>query len=214
MMAYTNNFDLIIMGKGGHGARPHQGVDAISVAAVVIQALQTVVSRRTNPLDPVVLSIGIIQGGSARNVICDRVVLKGTVRTLDKKLNKKIPQMIKETISGITRSAGAGFSFDYKTGYPVLINDPGMTDLVRESISKLYSKSAVFEIKNPVMGGEDFAYFAQRVPGVLFRVGTRNPAKKMVYPWHHPKFNVDEKAIMIGTAVLSQCVYDFLSDSG
>ena len=213
MMAYTSSFDLIILGKGGHGARPHQGVDAIQVAAQVIQGLQTIASRRTNPLDPVVVSIGVIQGGTASNVICDKVLMKGTARTLNKNLAQKIPQMIRQIVSGITRSAGAEFELDYRFGYPVLINDMKMAKLAREAIAKLYSKKAIFEIKSPVMGGEDFAYFAQEVPGALLRVGIRNPKKKAVYPWHHPQFNVDESAIEIGTAVLAQCVYDFLSGS-
>jgi len=211
MMAHTNYFNLTITGKGGHGARPHQGVDAIMVAAQVIQALQTIASRKTDPLVPVVLSIGKIEGGTASNVICDKVVLRGTVRTLHKKVNEDIPKMIKNIVSGVTRSAGADFVLDYRRGYPVLINDPWMTDLAREAISKLYSKKAVHEIEHPVMGGEDFAYYLQKVPGTFMRVGVRNPKVKAVYPWHHPKFNVDEKAIGIGTAVLSQCVFDFLS---
>jgi amidohydrolase len=211
MMAHTNSFDLTITGKGGHGARPHQGVDAISVTAQVIQALQTIVSRRINPFDPAVLSIGVIQGGTASNIICDKVLLKGTVRTLDKKLNQRIPQMIRQTVSGITRSAGAGFVLDYRLGYPVLINHPEMTNLARKAISSLYSRKAVVEIKTPVMGGEDCAYFLRKVPGTFMRVGIRNPKKKAIYPWHHPRFNLDENAIKIGTSVLSQCVYDFLS---
>ena len=210
MMAHTNYFDLTIKGRGGHGARPHQGVDAIMVAAQVIQAVQTIVSRKTDPLVPVVLSIGVIEGGTASNVICDKVVLKGTVRTLHKKVNEDIPKMIKNIVSGITRSAGADFVLDYRRGYPVLINDPQMTELARKAISKLYSKKAVYEIKNPVMGGEDFAYYLQKVPGTFMRVGIRNPKKKAIYPWHHPRFNLDENAIRIGTSVLSQCVFDFL----
>jgi amidohydrolase len=183
------------------------------VAAQVIQALQTIVSRKTDPLVPVVLSIGVIEGGTASNVICDKVVLKGTVRTLLKKVNEDIPKMIKKIVSGITKSAGADFELDYRRGYPVLINDPQMTELARKAISKLYSKKAVYEIKNPVMGGEDFAYYLQKVPGTFMRVGIRNPKKKAIYPWHHPKFNLDEDAIKIGTSVLSQCVFDFLGGS-
>ena len=213
-MAQADSFDLIIKGKGGHGARPQDGVDAISVAAQVVQALQTIVSRRINPVYPAVVSIGVIQGGTARNIICDKVTLKGTVRTLNKRLARKITRLIREIVSGVTRSAGADFILDYRQGYPVLINDPEMTDLAREVISKLYSKDAVFEIDKPIMGGEDFAYFLQKVPGTFLRLGIRNPNKQAIYPWHHPKFNVDENAIKIGTEVLSQCVYDFLLANG
>ena len=92
-----------------------------------------------------------------------------------------------------------------------MVNDSRMTDLARKAILKLYSKKAVHEIEHPVMGGEDFAYYLQKVPGTFMRIGVKNPKIKAVYPWHHPKFNLDEKAIGIGTAVLSQCVFDFLS---
>ena len=210
MMAQADSFDITIIGKGGHGARPHDGVDAIVLASSVIQALQTIVSRRINPLEPVVISIGQIEGGTARNIICDRVVLKGTARTLNKNVTKKIPKLLKEITSGIVKSYGGDFDFKYSTGYPVLTNNSEMTDLVRSSIKKLYGEKAIFEIKNPMMGGEDFAYFLKEVKGSFIRLGIRNEKKDVVYPWHHPKFTVDEDAIKIGTEVLSQVVFDFL----
>ena len=210
MMAQADSFDITIIGKGGHGARPHDGVDAIVLASQVIQTLQTIVSRRINPLEPVVISIGQIEGGTARNIICDKVILKGTSRTLNKNVTKKIPVLLKEITSGIVKSYGGEFDFKYKSGYPVLINNSEMTDLVRSSIKKLYGEKAIFEIKNPMMGGEDFAYFLKEVKGSFIRLGIRNEKKGAVYPWHHPKFTVDEDAIKIGTEVLSQVVFDFL----
>jgi amidohydrolase len=210
-MAHADSFDITVIGKGGHGARPHDGVDAIVVASQVIQALQTITSRRINPLEPVVVSIGKIEGGSARNIICDRVILKGTARTLNKEITKKIPVLLKEIVSGITKSAGASFEFNYYGGYPILINHPQATNLARRSIAKLLGKNAIFELRRPMMGGEDFAYFLQKVPGSFLRLGMRNPKKNAIYPWHHPKFTVDEDVIKIGSAVLAGITFDFLS---
>jgi amidohydrolase len=209
-MAQAEDFDITIIGRGGHGARPHDGVDAIVVASEVIQALQTIVSRKINPLEPVVISIGTIEGGSARNIICDRVILKGTARTLNKEIAKKIPGLLKEIVSGITKSACASFELNYYGGYPILINHPKATNLARRSIARLFGKEAIFEIERPVMGGEDFAYYLQKVPGSFLRLGIRNPKKDAIYPWHHPKFTVDEDAIKIGSTVLAGIAFNFL----
>lgn len=210
MMAQVDDFDIIIKGKGGHGARPQEGIDAIVVGSAVIQALQTISSRRISPLKPVVISVGVFEGGTARNIICDKVVLKGTARTLEKNVTKKIPGLLKEIISGVCKSHGADFELRYFTGYPVLVNDQKMTDMVRDSIKKLFGKKAIYEIKEPAMGGEDFAYFLQRVPGSFFNLGIRNKKIGAVYPWHHPKWKVDERSIQIGTALLAQVAFDFL----
>lgn len=211
MMAQADSFDLAIIGKGGHGARPQDGVDAIVVASQVVSSLQTIASRKINPTCPVVVSIGQIEGGTARNIICDKVILKGTVRSLEKNVAKKAPILIKEITSGVVKSFGADFEFHYSPGYPVLINDPKMTDLAKKAIELLFGKDKVYKILNPMMGAEDFAYFLQKIPGTMMRLGIRNEKKKAIYPWHHPKFRVDEDAIKVGTAVLSQCLLNFLS---
>ncbi len=209
MMAQADDFDITIIGKGGHGARPQDGIDAIVVASAVIQALQTIPSRRISPLKSVVISIGNIEGGTARNIICDKVVLKGTARTLEKGITKKIPDLLKEIVSGVTRGYGADFELNYYEGYPILVNNPDMTDLVRSSISRLFGKQAIFEVKEPMMGGEDFAYFLKNVPGSFIRLGIRNEKIGAVHPWHHPEWKVDEKAIEIGSSLLAQVVLIF-----
>ena len=210
MMAQADDFDITIIGKGGHGARPQDGIDAIVVASAVIQALQTIPSRRISSLKSVVISVGSIEGGSARNIICDKVVLKGTARTLEKGITEKIPQLLKEIVAGVTKGYGADFELNYYEGYPVLVNNPDMTDLVRDSITNLFGKEALFEIKEPVMGGEDFAYFLKNVPGSFIRLGIRNEKIGAIHPWHHPEWKVDEKAIEIGSALLAQVAFDFL----
>ncbi len=210
-MAQADSFDIVIAGIGGHGARPNLGVDAIVVASQVVQALQTIASRKIDPVQPVVITIGKIEGGSARNIICDRVVLKGTARSLGKQVASRIPALLKTIVSGITKSARASFELEYSPGYPVLINHPQATDLVRGAAAQMFGKQAVFEISKPTMGGEDFAYYLQKVPGSFLRLGIRNPKKHAVYPWHHPKFTVDEDAIKVGSAVLAGIAFDFLS---
>ncbi|MFH1335458.1 MAG: M20 family metallopeptidase [Candidatus Zixiibacteriota bacterium] len=211
-MAQADDFDIIIHGTGGHGARPHDGVDAIVVAAQVIQALQTIASRKISPVEPVVISVGKIEGGTARNIICDRVTLKGTARSLNQKVANRIPMLLKEIAGGIAKSSGASAEVIYHTGYPVLVNPPKTTDLARNTILSMLGEDAVYEIPKPLMGAEDFAYFLQKVPGSFLRLGTRNPGKGTTYPWHHPKFNVDEDAIKIGASVLAGLAFDFLSN--
>jgi amidohydrolase len=210
-MAQADSFNITIKGVSGHGARPHDGIDAILVASQVIQALQTIASRKIDPVQPVVISVGKIQGGTKRNIICDRVTLEGTSRCLNEEVAKRIPRLLKEIISGITRSAGASFELKYIPGYPVLINHARATDLARGTIGQMFGKKAVYEIKKPLMGAEDFAFYLQKVPGSFLRLGIRNPKKNAIYPWHHPKFAVDEDAIRIGSALFVGLAFDFLS---
>ena len=210
-MAQADSFDITIKGVSGHGARPHDGIDAILVAAQVIQALQTIVSRKIDPVQPVVVSVGKIEGGTKRNIICDKVTLEGTARSLNKEVAKRIPVLLKNIISGVTRSAGASFELNYSLGYPVLINNPQATDMARVTIEGMFGKQAIFEIKKPLMGAEDFAYYLEKVPGSFLRLGIRNPEKGAIYPWHHPKFTVDEDAIKIGSSVLAGVAFDFLN---
>jgi amidohydrolase len=213
MMAQADDFDITIIGKGGHGARPQDGIDAIVVASAVIQALQTIPSRRISPLKSVVISVGIIEGGTARNIICDKVILKGTARTLEKGITEKIPRLLKEIVAGVTQGYGADFELNYYEGYPVLVNNPDMTDLVRDSVINLFGREALFEVKEPMMGGEDFAYFLKEVQGSFIRLGIRNEKIGAVHPWHHPEWKVDEKAIEIGSSLLAQVAFDFLRSS-
>ena len=210
-MAQVDDFDIVISGSGGHGARPHHGVDAIVVAAQVIQALQTIPSRKIDPVEPVVVSVGKIEGGTARNIICDRVTLKGTARSLSREAARKIPALLKNITAGVAASAGASFELKYFPGYPVLVNHPRETDLARDTVAKMFGRRAIFEIKKPEMGAEDFAYFLRKVPGTFLRLGIRNPKKGAVYPWHHPKFTVDEDVIDMGAALLAGVAFDFLN---
>ena len=211
MMAAADEFELAITGEAAHGARPHQGIDAVVLSAEVIQALQTIPSRMVDPVRPMVLTVGTIHGGYKFNIVADRVDMTGTVRTIDPSLRKRIPKMMEKMVSRITSSAGGGYELNYITGYPVLICDDGMTNMLAESTRKLLGKKSVVELAEPMMGGEDFAFFTKAVPGTMMRLGVGNKKKDCIYPWHHPKFNLDEDALPIGSAVLAQAVLDYLS---
>jgi amidohydrolase len=195
MMANTDSLKITIFGEGGHAARPHKAVDAVVVAAQAVNALQTVVSRRVNPIEPRVLSICTIHGGTKSNVICDKVEMEGTIRTLSAEVREQIPTVIHQILSGVTSANGARFELDVEKGYPSVVNDSKMTEFASGIVRKLYGEKAVFWLSQPMMGGEDFAYFLQKAPGTFIRCGIANRAKHTNYPWHHPMFNVDEDAL-------------------
>lgn len=206
MMAAADDFSFAVLGEATHGAKPHLGVDAITLSAQVIQALQTIPSRRINPVHPVVVTVGTIQGGYRRNVIADRVYCEGTARTLDAKDRTRVEKMIGKTIADVTRSGGGSYEYAFERGYPILECDPGMTDIVRRASVGLLGNRGVVEIGEPSMGGEDFAYFIGEVPGMMLRLGTGNKKRNMTYPWHHPKFDIDEDGMWMGAAVLARAV--------
>lgn len=210
MMAQVDDFNLHILGKSGHGARPQDTVDAVVVASHLVSALQTISSRQVNPLDPVVVTIGKIEGGVARNIIADKVTLYGTARSLDMKVGRKLPQMIRQVADGVCRTFGAKFDLDYQFGYPVLNNNPEINALFRESIKNMYGKTAAKDIDLPGMGAEDFACYLERVPGAMMLLGVRNAKIGADKPWHHPQFKIDEKAIPMGAAVLAASVWKYL----
>jgi amidohydrolase len=206
MMAAADDFWFAVLGEAAHGAKPHLGVDAIALSAQVIQALQTIPSRRVNPVHPVVVTCGTIKGGYRRNVIADRVEVEGTARTLDAGDRTRVEKMIARTLSNVTKAGGGGYEYRYERGYPILTCDDRITDVVRRAAREVLGKRAVVEIDEPSMGGEDFAYFVNEVPGMMLRLGTGNKKRGIVHPWHHPRFDVDEEGLWMGAAVLTRAV--------
>jgi len=204
MMAAADDFTLSILGNAAHGAKPHLGVDAISLSAQVIQALQTISSRITNPTHPLVVTIGTIKGGYRQNVIADRVDMEGTLRTLYAADRRRGRNAIERMARDITRASGGSYSFDFRDGYPILKCDPRVIAVVRRASQELFGKRSTVEIGEPSMGGEDFAYFVNEVPGMMLRLGTGNKAKGITHPWHHPRFDIDEKGLWVGAAVMAR----------
>jgi amidohydrolase len=208
-MAAVYDFHITIHGRGGHAARPQLAVDAITTAAEVIESVQKVVSRETDPISPVVITFGRIEGGTARNIIADRVWLAGTARTLSAHSFKKVPALIRRTVKGVCHARGATFELSEIADYPILVNDPQINRLFAENHEALVGKKKIAQIE-PTMGGEDFACYLQKVPGATFRLGARNKKIGADKSWHSPEFIVDEAAMLYGTALLAASAIDYL----
>jgi amidohydrolase len=213
MMAQADDFDLTVFGKSGHGARPHLGHDALYIATQIVNALQSVVSRSTDPLQPAVVSIGKISGGTARNVMAGEVTMEGTVRSLDAAEAKRLRRHVERISSGVARALGGKVKLDYLVGYPVLVNHRPINDLYRAAIRAAFGARSIVELTEPLMGGEDFAYYLQKVPGAMMRLGVRNPEVGAVHAWHHPQFTIDENAMAIGTHVICGALLKFMNQA-
>lgn len=205
-------FSLSVIGSGGHAAHPHMTVDSIAVAGQVITALQNISSRQINPSDPVVVTIGSIHGGNASNVIAPKVEMTGTVRTLNPELRKKMPGMMEKIIKGTTEAFGGTYEFDFQFKFPSIINDEELTNLVEVTATEVLGNGHCKKEK-PGLGGEDFSFYTEHVPAVFFRLGVGN--ENMVrYPLHHPKFDIDEKAMPYGSAMLATVALNYLQIEG
>jgi len=211
-MGSVTDFDLTILGKGGHAARPHDAVDAIVTAAEVIESIQTVVSREIDPIHPVVVTFGKIEGGVARNTICDQVKITGTARALSPTATHDLGRLIKRTATSICRARGASVQMDLIADYPALINDPAANSILAENFAALFSKRKI-ETTEQVLGGEDFACYLEKTKGAMFRLGVMNKKIKADKPWHSPEFRVDEEAIYYGTSLMVASALDYLGNS-
>ena len=206
MMASVDEFKITVTGISGHGAMPQHTVDPIIVSAHIITALQTIVSRSVDPLEPCVVTVGTIHGGNAFNVITESVVMTGTVRTYSKKVYEEVPEKLKKIVTGIAESFGAKVVINYKRVDKPTINDPAMANIVRQAAYEVLGKDSVTEEEVRTMGGEDFSAFLMKVPGCYFFIGSRNKQKGFVNPHHSSKFDIDEDAMGIGLTVLKEIV--------
>ena len=209
ILAAADLFDIIIKGVGGHGATPQGTVDAVIVAAHLIQALQTIVSRNTNPLESTVITIGEINGGHNFNIIADKVRLAGTTRAYTKENRSMIQRRMQEIIDGVAKSFGAEITFNYTDGYPPTINHAGPVKKVLQAAGKVVGPGAGDPYLS--MGGEDFSYYLQKVPGCFFFVGSAPDGQRHFSTPHHcSHFNMDESALSVGTSVYLHLVEDIL----
>ena len=210
MTASADSFVIAVKGKGGHASRPHQTVDAVLVSSLVVNALHHIVSRRTDPLHNAVISIGTIEGGTAENIIADRVEMRGTVRTLDTELRERMPRLIEDTVRGITSGLEADYDFSYSFELPSVVNDPALDLLLRDSARDIVGPDRVIRMGEPNMGAEDFACYLEDTPGVLFRLGTANKRKGITAMLHSSEFDVDEDVLAIGARVMAWTAIRFL----
>lgn len=201
-MASADEIYITIKGKGGHGALPHTCIDPVLVSAHLITALQQMVSRRAQPDLPTVLTIGKVLAHGSTNVIPDKVILEGTMRTLNEEWRQKMHGHIEQLVHGLCKSMGAEADLEIRKGYPCLINDPSLTAWAKEKAIELLGAEKVHDL--PLrMTAEDFAYFAQEIPACFYRLGTSNSAKKIGAPLHTSRFNIDEDAIQIGASLMA-----------
>ncbi|WP_353049732.1 M20 family metallopeptidase [Exiguobacterium sp. s193] len=207
VMAAADKFELTLFGRGGHGAKPHETIDAVVLGATIVKELQSIVSRRLDPLQQAVLTIGTLHAGNTFNVIADRAQLTGTVRTFDETVAQKIVAEMERTIQGICDAAGATYTFRYETGYPAVINDKVETRFLEDVARDVMGEKNVFEI-DPTMGGEDFAYYLKEVPGTFFFTGAGDASH---YPHHHPRFDFEERAMVDAAKILVEATLRYLA---
>lgn len=211
IMAAVDEFHLVVKGRGGHGAMPHQTVDAILVASQIVCALQTIVARNVNPLDSAVVTVGSMHAGAAFNVIAERAELRGTVRTFSRDLYDQIPDIFKRVVEGTARALGAECEIEYERQCLPTINNSEMAEFVRGVAAQVVgAENIVTDERARTMGGEDMSFFLERVPGCFFFVGSQNLERGLVHPHHSPKFDFDEAALPIGAEILRRIAIEYL----
>jgi len=212
VMAAGDKFVIDIIGKGGHGAMPFLAIDPVVISSYVIQALQTIVSREVDSCDAIVLTIGMIEGGTAFNVIPGTVKLTGTVRTLNESLHREVPGKMERIIKGVCEAFRGQYKLDYQAGVPVLVNDAEKTKFVRLIAEQVVGKERV-QAFPAGMGYDDMSYFMQTVPGSYYYIGSANKNKGTDYPHHNPRFDIDEDSLLIGTEMHVKLALGFLKGS-
>ena len=210
MTAAADEAIITIRGLGAHAARPHHSVDPIIIAAQCITALQTLVSREVNPLRQAVVTVGTLHAGTVSNVIPEECELRATIRTFDEETRQALARRIPELVTGIAEAMRGVAEVEYVFGYPTLVNDRAMTDLVREVVREIIPAEKVLD-REPSMGAEDMSYFLQQAPGCFFNIGSNNPDRGLVYGHHHPRFDIDEQALPIGVAAVASVAMRYLN---
>lgn len=209
IMAAADMFEIEVIGRGGHGATPHGTVDAVIVASHIVNSLQTIVSRDTNPLESTVVTVGMINGGYNFNIIADKVILKGTTRSYTKENRELIKTRMNEIIEGTEKIFNAKIQLKYKDGYPPTVNNERCTKNVINAISKVIGESSYAPYLS--MGGEDFSYYLEKIPGCFFFVGSSPlDSEPLSIPHHCSHFDIDEKSLLIGASAFVKIIEDLL----
>nr|WP_239549212.1 M20 family metallopeptidase [Scopulibacillus daqui] len=210
--AAADFLEITIKGNTGHAAHPHQCVDPIVIAGHVVSALQTIVAREISPSEPAVVTIGKINGGTASNVIPEGVTLSGMVRTVNAELQKRMPEMIERIVCKTAESMRGDAELAYTSATPPLISDDRMVDLIDRVVRDILGEDRLVYLENPSLGSEDFSIYTEKIPGVLFRLGTHNEKRESKAALHNASVIFDEKALTIGTAVMSESAVRYLEN--
>jgi hippurate hydrolase len=209
-MAGQDRFRITVKGKGGHAAMPHKAVDPVLTAAQLVTSLQSVVSRSMDPLEPAVVSVCTIHGGTASNVIPDQVEMEGTTRAFSRSVLDELRRCLEEQLRGVTAAAGAQYVFDYREGYVPLVNDPGKVELARE-VAGAYLGPQAWQGELPrSMGAEDFAFYLERVPGAFLRLGLGEDSP----PLHSPEFDFNDQSLETGMVIMVALALETLAGRG
>lgn len=211
LYASPDDFFIKVIGKGGHGAEPQNSIDPIAISAKIIEALLTLPAREINQFEQAVVTIGTIQAGNATNIIPEYSEISGTARSLTNEVRAFLKRRIGEVANGICNTYGAKCEYNFVELFPPLINDGNITDLFSETAKRVIGEDNCIFGGMPTMAGEDFAYFANECPSILFKLGCRNIDKDMCYPLHNPMFDIDENALTVGAELFSNFAVDFLS---
>ncbi|MEK4373096.1 M20 family metallopeptidase [Bacillus sp. FSL L8-0215] len=207
-MAAADRFSIQVQGKGGHGAQPHLTKDAVLIGSQIVANLQQVVARKVNPIDSAVVSVGGFVAENAFNVIADSAVLTGTARSFEESARHIIEREIEQVVKGVCQMHDAAYTYEYVRGYPAVKNHPKPTEYIAGIANQTEGVTEVKEAETQ-MGGEDFAYYLQHVPGTFFYTGAMPENSQDVYPHHHPKFDINEKAMPIAAKVLANTVLSY-----
>lgn len=210
-MASVDDFTLTIKGKGGHAAQPERTIDPIVIGSAVVSQLQTIVSRTISAKETAVVSIGSFQAGATNNVIPDRAILKGTVRTSNEEVRQKIYEVFQKVVTNTVTGLGGEVEIDYKFLIPAVVNDARITEIARSAAMSIVGEENTLQADSS-MGGEDFSYYQKEVPGCYVWLGSRNEEKGIIHDLHHPKFMVDEEAIKVGVKWMVQAAFQLLQD--
>ncbi|PGS49838.1 M20 family metallopeptidase [Bacillus sp. AFS041924] len=212
LMASVDDFTVKIKGKGGHAALPEKAIDPIVIGSAVVNLLQTLVSRTISPRESAVITVGSFQAGNTHNVIPEFAVLKGTVRTSSETVRKQIQESFQTLVQNLVHSLGGEVEIDYQVLLPAVFNHSKVTSIVRDAAISTVGIDKVVAAE-ATMGGEDFSFYQQKVPGCYVWLGSRNKEKDIIYGWHHPKFMVDEDAIKTGVKLMTRSVFKLLTDT-
>jgi amidohydrolase len=208
VMANSDSFTAVIQGKGGHGASPHETIDAVMVACHAVVNLQTVVSRKVDPTRPAVVTVGSIHAGTTHNVIADTAELKGTVRSFHKEIRQLLHDEIRRTLETTCAMYGATANLAYTYGYPAVVNHSEISAVLGRAAADVLGNIQPAE---PTMGGEDFAYYTEAVPAAFLFLGCSNPTVGSDWPHHHPRFTIDEAALPHGMEILGRAALELLN---
>ena len=208
LTAAADDLELTIVGESGHGARPHEAIDAIWIASQVLTTLQQAISRTQNPLRPVVLTIGKIEGGRAPNIIADRVRMLGTVRSLHPETSAMLPAWIEQIVAGVCQTHGAKYELNYRRGVPSVQNDLALTQIVESAAQEAWGSDRVQILLEPSLGAEDFSIYLDHAPGTMFRLGVGHTDRPN-HPLHHPQFEINEAAIVTGVVTMAYAAWKY-----